>query len=222
MKTILKLAAAFGLAVCLSPSTASAQGFGRGMGGGPNSLGLLTNKSVQKNLKLTDEQIEKATKAATEQGEKRREKAQDFQGLEQAERMEKQQALGKELAADAKKTTDALLKPEQSKRLAQIVLQTQGIGAYMNPEIQTQLKMTDEQKNKLKDIGEESGKQMMELREMFQSDREGAMKKMTDIRKETTEKATAVLTSEQKATWKEMTGEPFTLVQEPRRAPGGN
>ena len=221
MRTILKLAAAFGLAVCLSPSTASAQG-GRGMGGAPNGLGLLTNKSVQKELKLTDDQIDKATKAATEQGDKRREKSQDFQGLEPAEQMEKRQALSKELAVEAKKITDDLLKPEQSKRLGQIVLQNQGIGAYMNPEIQTKLKMTDEQKNKLKDIGDESGKQMTELRELFQSDREAAMKKMTDIRKETTDKATAVLTADQKASWKEMTGEPFTLVQEPRRAPGGN
>ena len=215
MRTILKLAAAFGLAACLSTSTANAQGpGGRGMGGG---LGLLSNKSVQKELKLTDDQIEKAKAAATEQREKVMEKFQELRDLEPAEQQVKRTALMKEMATDSKKVTDALLKPEQAKRFVQISLQTQGVGAFMDEATQAKLKMTDEQKNKLKDIGEESGKQMMELREMFQSDRDGAMKKGAEIRKATTEKATAVLTADQKATWKEMTGEPFTLVVEPRQ-----
>ena len=215
MRTILKLAAAFGLAACLSTSTANAQGpGGRGMGGG---LGLLSNKSVQKELKLTDDQIEKAKTAATEQREKMMEKFQELRDLEPAEQQVKRTALMKEMAADSKKVTDALLKPEQAKRFVQISLQTQGVGAFMDEATQAKLKMTDEQKNKLKDIGDESGKQMMELREMFQSDRDGAMKKGAEIRKATTEKATAVLTADQKATWKEMTGEPFTLVLEPRQ-----
>ena len=215
MRTILKLAAAFGLAACLSTSTANAQGpGGRGMGGG---LGLLSNKSVQKELKLTDDQIEKAKTAATEQREKMMEKFQELRDLEPAEQQVKRTALMKEMATDSKKVTDALLKPEQAKRFVQISLQTQGVGAFMDEATQAKLKMTDEQKNKLKDIGEESGKQMMELREMFQSDRDGAMKKGAEIRKATTEKATAVLTVDQKSTWKEMTGEPFTLVAEPRQ-----
>ena len=215
MRMILKLAAAFGLAACLSTSTANAQGpGGRGMGGG---LGLLSNKSVQKELKLTDDQIEKAKAAATEQRETVMEKFQELRDLEPAEQQVKRTALMKEMATDSKKVTDALLKPEQAKRFVQISLQTQGVGAFMDEATQAKLKMTDEQKNKLKDIGEESGKQMMELREMFQSDRDGAMKKGAEIRKATTEKATAVLTADQKATWKEMTGEPFTLVVEPRQ-----
>ena len=215
MRTILKLAAAFGLAACLSTSTANAQGpGGRGMGGG--GLGLLSNKSVQKELKLTDDQIEKAKAAATEQREKMMEKFQELRDLEPAEQQVKRTALMKEMATDSKKVTDALLKPEQAKRFVQISLQTQGVGAFMDEANQAKLKMTDEQKNKLKDIGDESGKQMRELREMFQSDRDGAMKKGAEIRKATTEKATAVLTADQMATWKEMTGEPFALVVEPR------
>lgn len=215
MRTILKLAAAFGLAACLSTSTANAQGpGGRGMGG--VGLSLLSNKSVQKELKLTDDQIEKAKAAATEQREKMMEKFQELRDLEPAEQQVKRTALMKEMATDSKKVTDALLKPEQAKRFVQISLQTQGVGAFMDEANQAKLKMTDEQKNKLKDIGDESGKQMRELREMFQSDRDGAMKKGAEIRKATTEKATAVLTADQMATWKEMTGEPFALVVEPR------
>jgi Spy/CpxP family protein refolding chaperone len=223
MRTILKLAAAFGLAACLTTSTANAQGGRGGMGmGGGTGLNLLSNKSVQKELKLTDDQIEKANKAATEAREKMMEKFQELRDLDQAERQEKMQGLMKEMATASKKVTDELLKPEQAKRLGQITLQTQGVMAYMSDEVQSKLKFTDEQKTKFKDIQASSMEQMTANRELMQSDREAGTKKMTEIRKETSEKAAAVLTSEQKATWKEMTGEPFTLVQEPQRRPGGN
>ncbi len=218
MRTILKLAAAFGLAACLG-TTANAQGFGRmgGMMGG--GLNLLANKSVQKELKLTDEQAEKASKAATEQREKLMEKGQELRDLEPAERGEKMQALMKEMGAESKKVMAEILKPEQAKRLDQISLQQQGFQAYANAEIQKKLNFTDEQKNKVKDMTEESMKAMAEARDEFQGDREGMMKKMTEMRAEMTKKAADLLTDDQKKTWKEMVGEPFAIVREPR--PGG-
>lgn len=217
MKTILKLAVVAGLTTFLSTS-AQAQGGGRGMGGG---LNLLSNKSVQKELKLSDEQVEKADKAATEQREKLMEKMQELRELEQGERQEKMQAVMKDFQIESKKTIADILKPEQAKRLSQITLQTQGFMAYMDSEVSSKLKLSDEQKSKLKDLQEEQMSKMGELREEMQNDREGAMKKMTELRKEMSEKAANLLTSEQKASWKEMVGEPFTIVQQGRR-PGGN
>lgn len=218
MRTILTWAAALGLAACLGTS-ANAQGFGRGMGmGGQTGVSLLTNKSVQKELKLSDEQIEKADKAATEIGEKRQEKMAELRDLDQGERMEKMQAVMKELNTESKKAADGILKPEQSKRLSEISLQIQGFGAFNDPDVQSKLKITDEQKSKLKDLQEESMNAMRDMRDQFQNDREGAMKKMTELRKELGDKATAMLTADQKKAWKDMTGEPFTYVPEaPRR-----
>jgi hypothetical protein len=57
------------------------------------------------------------------------------------------------------------------------------------------------------------------MREIFQNsqgDREAAMKKMTELRKETMEKGLAVLSDEQKKAWNEAIGAPFTLVPDPR------
>ncbi len=219
MRTLAKLAVAFGLTICLS-SAANAQGpGGRGMGGG-GGINLLTNKSVQKELKLTDEQIEKATKAATEMREKMTEKRQELQGLEG----EEMAAIQKEMGVESKKLTDAILKPEQTKRLEQITLQQSGFRAFATPDVQSKLKFNDEQKNKIKDLSDEAQGQM---RELFQSaqgggDRAEMMKKMTELNKQNNEKALAVLTAEQKKAWKELTGEPFTIVQEQGRRPGGN
>lgn len=223
MRTFLKLAAAFGLAVCLASSAnAQGQGGGRGMGGG-GGLNLLTNKSVQKELKLTDEQIEKATKASVELTEKFAERRAELRDMEPAERQEKSAAMNKEIGVESKKAMEIILKPEQTKRFDQIALQVQGYRAFNVPETQTKLKLTDEQKTKIKEMADEAQAQM---REIFQSaqnggDRAEMMKKMTEFNKTMNEKAASMLTDDQKKNWKEMTGEPFTVVQEPRR-PGGN
>ncbi len=215
MRTFLKLAAAFGLAVCLA-SSANAQGQGGG-------LNLLTNKSVQKELKLTDEQIEKATKASVELTEKFAERRAELRDMEPAERQEKSAAMNNEIGVESKKAMEVILKPEQTKRFDQIALQAQGYRAFNMPQTQTKLKLTDEQKTKIKEMADEAQAQM---REIFQSaqnggDRAEMMKKMTELNKTMNEKGASMLTDDQKKSWKDMTGEPFTVVQEPRR-PGGN
>ena len=73
-------------------------------------------------------------------------------------------------------------------------------------------------KDKIKSITTESGAQMREIFQSAQNDREGAMKRIAELRKETTTKVTGLLTADQKATWKEMTGEAYEVKFEPRPA----
>ena len=57
------------------------------------------------------------------------------------------------------------------------------------------------------------------MRELFQSagdDRQAAMAKVQTLRKETNTKVMALMTEDQKKTWKEMTGEPFEVAFQPR------
>ena len=58
---------------------------------------------------------------------------------------------------------------------------------------------------------------MREIRQEIQDDREAAMKKMTELSKETLDKAEAKLNDEQQKTWKELLGAPFEVKYEPRR-----
>ena len=58
--------------------------------------------------------------------------------------------------------------------------------------------------------------QMREIFQSFQDDREGAMKKMAELRKETLEKVAAKLNDEQQKGWKELIGAPFEVKYEPR------
>src|SRR5262249_55095178 len=121
MRGMMRTALAFGL-VALAAGTASAQG-GRGFGGmmGGGGLGqLLANPGVQKELKLTDDQVGKAEKIAEAQREKMRERFQSAgggQGGDPAAARARMQAMMKEANAEVKKEADAFLKPEQMKRL---------------------------------------------------------------------------------------------------------
>lgn len=195
---------------------ANAQGF-RGGFGGPGML--MANEGVQKELKVTDEQKGKLK----ELGDKLRTKIQEEFGklrdLKEEERREKGRELGRQLNEETYKALGEILQPEQLKRLKQIDWQQQGARAFGNPEIQKNLKITDEQKEKLKTIGEESGKKFGEIFQNAQGNREEAGKKMAELRKETLEKTMGVLSDDQKKAWKEMTGEPFEVKFEPRRRP---
>jgi Spy/CpxP family protein refolding chaperone len=211
MRTSGKLMLAFGaLALMAAPAWAQGQGrgFGGGMGGGAM---LLSNKSVQKELKVSDEQAEKLNTLATETMAKNRERLQGLQGEERQSKM-------REARAELDKSLDGLLKPEQVKRFKQIEIQVGGFMAFNQPRVQEALKLTDDQKEKVRAIGEEI-QGAMPSREDFQSDRETAMKKMAEVQKGAKEKATALLTEDQKASWKELTGEPFDYKPEPPRRP---
>ncbi len=212
IRTMFTWALGLGL-VALAGTSANAQGFGGRGGGGMGGPALLANKSVQKELKLTDEQVEKATAVATEIREKMQEKMQD---IPQEERREKMPAIMAELNKEAQKSLKEILKPEQATRFEQINLQVAGLQAFARPEVASKLKVTDEQKEKIKALQDESQASMREIFQGAGDDREGAMKKITELRKETFEKAVALMSDDQKKAWKEMTGEPFTLVQERR------
>jgi len=178
------------------------RGAGAGMGpGGMSQLGLLAQKSVQEELKLTPDQVDKVTEAQRKQQGAR----QGLADLSPEERTKKMQEMAKEndkLVAD-------LLKPDQSKRLKQIQLQQQGAMAF-----------TAEQKQKLKDIQDMVTKERAALRQGG-GDRQEAAKKIADLTKKTNTEAMALLTEDQKAKWKEMTGEPFKgeIVQGGGRRP---
>jgi hypothetical protein len=191
-------------------------GFGFGGGGGGSYAMLLTNESVQKELKLEDQQAEKTK----EIGEKARQKFTEFrssaEGLSQEERMTKMQELNREINESTMKAAGEFLKPEQITRLKQISYQQRGVTAFSDPEVQKKLNITDTQKTDLHAIAEELRTEGRTIFEENRDDREAMMKKMTELRKTTLAKAEAKLNDEQQKTWKEMLGAPFEIKIPPR------
>jgi hypothetical protein len=193
--------------VALLASPALAQRGRGGMFGGPTptyQMLLLGQASVQKELKLSEDQVSKLKDA----GDKLRESFQDLQGLEQDERAKKL----KEISDDAKKTLTKILKKEQMTRLREISIQVtyngQGPAALLSPEVAKELKLTADQKKKLQGMQQEIQQEMRKMREDGAEPAE-MQKKRTEMVKAAKEKATKLLTDDQKKTWKKMTGEPF-------------
>ncbi|MGO9470242.1 MAG: hypothetical protein ACLQIB_51510 [Isosphaeraceae bacterium] len=217
MRAFLTATLGLGL-VALLAGPAAAQGRGGfGMfGGGGGYAMLLGNESVQKELKLEDQQVEKAK----ELGEKAREKMtaarSSFEGLDQDERRTKMMELNKEINESTMKAAGEFLKPEQISRLKQISYQTRGANAFSDPEVQKKLNITDSQKTDIQSIVQESMTEMRTIFQENQDDREAAMKKVAELRKQTLAKAEGKLNDEQQKSWKEMLGAPFELKLPPR------
>jgi hypothetical protein len=217
MRTMFRTAFGLSLVALLASPTFAQQGRGRGMGGG--GIGnLIGNSGVQKELKLDDQQVEKAKDFAEKAREKGREAREALQGLEGDELRAKQQEIMKEANETALKAFGEFLKPEQLARLKQISYQQRGAQSFSDPEIAKKLNLTDSQKSDIQAINQEAQTQMREIFSTAQDDREGAMKKMAELRKETLEKASAKLNDEQQKTWKEMLGAPFEYKADPRPA----
>jgi hypothetical protein len=218
MRTLYKLTLILGAAALLVGS-AQAQP-GRGFGGGGVGA-LLTNKSVQEELKLKDDQKDKIKTAVDKVREDMKD---DIAKLRDRNTSREDRAeIGKKVSEATMKAVDSILTKDQLARLKQIQLQQEGIRAYANSEVQSALKLSDDQKDKIKTIVEDTGK---EVREAFQGinfqDREKmaeARKKMETLNKEATDKITSLLKDDQKKTLKDLMGEKFEIKFEGR--PGG-
>ena len=155
----ISLAAAI-VAMAVSPALAQqrqrqpgGRGFGGGFGGG--SVFLLTQKSVQEELKLSDDQV----KQVKELQEKQRGSFQGLRDLSQEERVKKMREQGEA----TQKAVAKILKPEQLKRVKQISLQQQGARTLMTEEVSKTLKITDDQKEKIREIQTKSREELRGL-----------------------------------------------------------
>ncbi len=190
-------------------------------GGGRGGFGMgamFKNEALQKELKLEKDQVEKITEALTKvQEELKDERPQ--QGASQEER----QAFQKKSTEASQKALAKVLNADQAKRLKEIQFQQRlnspfggGPAVFADAEIQTALKLTDDQKEKIKDIVSDYTK---ERQEMFQGLKPGgggdfqeAQKKMQGLTKEAMANVNKLLKDDQKKMIEEMKGKEFDVA----------
>ena len=211
MRLFGKFVLGLGLVALLSPAALAQGGRGGFGGGGGGPAGLLSNKSVQQELKLDADQITKASKWAEEQRARFTEASQKYADLSEDERRTKMQELRRTANEESHKAVTAMLKPEQTKRFKQIVFQARGIDNLTDPEVAKALKVTDEQAEKVKALMDDQRGQTREAMQASNGDRQAAAEKFVAIRKETNAKAMALMSADQKMMYKEMAGEPFEM-----------
>jgi|SRR5262245_51353266 len=165
-----------------------------------SQLILLRQKSVQKELKLSDDVVKKVMEFTSKESEEY------GKGLKLAAR--ERNAKFNELEAANKKFLEDNLSAEQRKRLEQITLQVTGLHQVTRPEVIKALNLTDEQVAKFKDLQKEARKSVEEI--ITSTERAGKNEKLAKHREETQKKILEILTEEQKTKAKEIVGERFT------------
>lgn len=162
-------------------------------------LMLLRQKSVRDELKIDRE----GGKQIHEFTFKQQQAAQKVHELPEAQQKPKWEAMIKENDEFLAKH----LNDRQRKRLEQIALQTAGLLCVTRPSIARELKLTDEQKQKAKQMQKAAHAKMDEALEV--KDRAGQRQKLQELNRTTAEQLSKLLTDEQKAQWKQLAGAPF-------------
>jgi len=163
-------------------------------------LMLLRQKSVRDALKLNDDEA-KQIKGHNDQQWR---KAQEIHKLPADERTPKYA----ELSRDNERFLALVLEPAERKRLDEISLQVAGLLLATSPKVASQLGLTDEQKQRLKRHQQEARSEMADV--LNSRTTEGRDAKLHELRGTSRKRLMDVLTDDQKAKWKEMTGVPFT------------
>jgi hypothetical protein len=167
---------------------------------GAVELVLLRQQSVQKELKLSEAEVDKIHKFAAEQWEKA-EKASKLGDAEQDKEFDK---LGKENEKFVEKT----LTKAQQKRLQEITLQIAGLQCVTRHDLASKLKLTADQKKRVQEMQKEARKEAEDL--LYATDKSKQREKLRELREINRKRVQELLTDEQELAWKNMTGEPFT------------
>ena len=204
--------------LALLASAAFAQGSGGGPTPGmltPSPLVLFVNPDVQKELKFTEAQINQAPLAMKKLAEANRQEA---QALDNAQAL--RQADPAPRAAFHKKTDEQAIKAlalneAQVKRFRQIVLQILKNAAFMDQEVLSKLKTTDEQRKQIQEVFRGWRETRRAIINVTEDNPSQMSLQLQILQRQTYSKLESLLTDEQKTLWKEMTGEPFDMALAP-------
>jgi Spy/CpxP family protein refolding chaperone len=210
-KSVLTLGA---LALLASPALAQ----GRGGSGGGGAAGFLMAPNVQKDLKLTDTQVKKIQETLREITERHQGEYSAMRDASPDVRWTKVATLNETVSDEVKSALS--FSTEQSKRFDQIGLQAHGLYAFASRCVDEKLKLTDDQKSKIREIVEASRNSFASGpdRDASEQERTEARNKRAAAHKENMAKVQSLLTNDQKQAWQEVIGEPIHIEYPARRS----
>jgi serine/threonine protein kinase len=173
---------------------------------GAVELFLLAEPAVLDDLRPSPEQRERIVELSNRLKEQRPKAFQGFHRL----KPEKRQQPFLDLARANEAAVATILTPEQRRRLQQLALQLRGPSAFREPDITTALKLTAEQKERIRAIETETFFTMPERpRHGLGPGPRNLRKAHEQEIKSASAKIFRLLTEEQQQRWKELTGKPF-------------
>lgn len=197
---------------------------------------LLRMPEVRKELAISDEQtqqIEEAFAPLLElSGDSR-----EAQNLSPEDRRKRFEEINKKGAAASKlvaEKVDQILDPQQRTRLKQLAVQSQRAGALAQPDIVKELRMTQDQQDKIRETLQVVQTHLRKaaanpppgqprFQDFSEAEREQWRNELRALQEKAQAETLAVLTDDQKAKFAEMKGKEFDFPDSTRRAnpPGG-
>jgi hypothetical protein len=179
---------------------------------------LLEQPSVQQELRVTPEQVQKAQQLAAAH-------RQQLQGLGSLPREDAARKV-LEIQQSAERDLQALLSPGQLQRLKEIGLQQLGPMALSRPDVAEAVGLTAEQKQQIRSLQEQFARTALQSAQGLQSLRGGGRPRLRELKstigavqdnlarieaakRDTDARILALLTSEQRQKWEQAKGAPF-------------
>ena len=224
--TMLGMVLVLGAALVAAAADQAAEGPRRGFRGGSSRgslLGLLRLEQVQKDLKLSEEQVAKVSKVGEGLMAEAREQFSALREIEdRAQRRVKMTELSAQLDRKAREQLRDVLPREKMMRVYQIRMQVRAVvDSLANRYVAGRLELTDEQKTKVAEIDKDMQAKRSELyssaRDASEEQRAEVFQKIRKLRSEADEKALGLLTPEQKEAFEKMKGEKIELPTRSRR-----
>jgi Spy/CpxP family protein refolding chaperone len=175
-------------------------------------LALLSDANVKKDLQITDDQVKRLEEFQTKSRDEMRQAFQGLRDLTAEQRTAKFQELQKKTAEMTAAAEKEILLPKQIERLKQISLQARlnrgsTSTALASDELASELGITDAQKEALKKAQEEADAEIQAA--------------TAKLRETARQKILSVLTAEQQAKLKSLTGETIQFAPRGRGGAGG-
>jgi hypothetical protein len=177
-------------------------------------------QNLRNQLRLTDDQFNRLNTAYGQQWNRYNTAQGQLGTLSDQQRTQREQELSGAFYKDFGQGTNDVLQPEQRQRFNQLGLQYRGYDAFNDPAIRERLRLTDRQLELMRRQGEEYGTRLGEiLKNRTGTDQDAYRKQFEGLQKEMHARITTVLTEEQRAAWRELTGEPYDFPAPASSAP---
>jgi len=162
---------------------------------------------VGRSLNLTQNQTTRLNEMTTGLQNRYQEDFQKFDTLPQDRRTQLLQRYN----ADWMKSAGDIFNEQEMNRYRQLNYQYQGFDAFNDPDLQKRLNLTDEQRKQLNDARQWNQQQWQDIQRRGADDRDAGTRLYRDYWKERGQRLNKILTEEQRRTWGQITGNPFTF-----------
>jgi hypothetical protein len=171
---------------------------------------LFRNPEVSRALNINQNQLQQLNQANQQLQDRFRN---DFSRLpdNEAARAMRMQELTRNFNNEFARSAGTILSADQLNRYRQIELQSQGLGAFGDPQVQRSLNLNSPQRDHLQNLQQQYQRQFDDIRQLAQDNPQAAEQRFNRLRSQMATQINGILTPEQQRAWSQMTGDPFML-----------